>query len=99
LVRKGNDFYALDILREMLAAAPNLRIILTAESGDAALATVERLSTARGVVLDTLRGDDILLAHRDIHVAGPPTMLRELAHALGDLGVDAARIHIDSFGF
>jgi ferredoxin-NADP reductase len=84
LVRKGNDFYALDILREMLAAAPNLRIILTAESG---------------VVLDTLRGDDILLAHRDIHVAGPPTMLRELAHALGDLGVDAARIHIDSFGF
>jgi CDP-4-dehydro-6-deoxyglucose reductase len=97
-MRHASDFYALDSLREMLTEAPNLRVILASEIGDAAMATVERLSTTRGIVTDTLRSDNSLLAHRDIYVAGPPMMLRELSHALGDLGVDAARIHIDSFG-
>lgn len=97
-MRHGKDFYALDSLREMLAEAPNLRVVLTAESGDAPIATGERLTSTRGAVLDTLRDDGSLLVHRDIYAAGPPMMLREMSHALSDMGIDPARIHIDSFG-
>jgi ferredoxin-NADP reductase len=49
-------------------------------------------------MLDSLRGDSSLLVHRDIYAAGPPSMLRALSHALRDLNVELARIHIDSFG-
>lgn len=77
-----------------------LRVVLTAENGDAAMAAGERLTFMRGAAraLDALRDDGALLVHRDIYAAGLPTMLRELSHALSDLSVVPARIHIDSFG-
>ncbi len=97
-MRRSADFYALDTLRQLLAEAPNLRVLLVAESGDAVPATMERLDYAPGTVLDALRKDGQLIGHCDIYAAGPPAMLRELAHALGAMGVEAQRIHIDSFG-
>lgn len=97
-MQNGSDFYALDSLPETLAAAPNLRVVLTAERGDAPVVAGERVSFAHGSILDSLRGDSSLLGHRDIYAAGPPSMLRALSHALRDLNVDMTRIHIDSFG-
>jgi CDP-4-dehydro-6-deoxyglucose reductase len=97
-MRHGADFYALDALRGLLARAPGLRVRLVAENLDGATQASERLSFESGTVLDALDRDPALLAARDLYIAGPPTMLRVLSHALTARGVDSRRVHIDSFG-
>ncbi|VVE45411.1 hypothetical protein PSO31014_04351 [Pandoraea soli] len=39
-----------------------------------------------------------LFGERDVYVAGPPVMLREVTRVLETARVDSARIRIDSFG-
>ena len=97
-MRQSQDFYALDTVKELLAEAPNLRVVLVAENGTAVPVTTDRLESLTGTVLDALRSDPHLIGHRDIYAAGPPAMLRDLARSLHDMGVEPSRIHIDSFG-
>ena len=97
-MRQSQDFYALDTVKELLAEAPNLRVVLVAGSGAAVPMTTDRLETLTGTVLDALRADPHLIGHRDIYAAGPPAMLGDLASSLYDMGVEPSRIHIDSFG-
>jgi ferredoxin-NADP reductase len=40
----------------------------------------------------------VLPGQRDIYAAGPPVMLREVAHALDRAGVARSRVYMDSFG-
>jgi len=49
-------------------------------------------------VLGAMASDAALPGQRDVYAAGPPVMLRELAHALDALGVDKTHVHMDSFG-
>lgn len=97
-MRRNEDFYALDTVAQLLGEAPNLRVLLVAESGAAPAVAAERIDFRHGTVLDVLRDDPHLLTRRDVYAAGPPAMLRELTHTLGDSGVERGRIHIDSFG-
>jgi CDP-4-dehydro-6-deoxyglucose reductase len=92
-------FYALDDLRFLMAQAPSLRIYLASIEGTYdSKATNSRFIPILGTIIDALEHIPELLSHRDIYVAGPPAMLREVARALQAENVDSTRIHIDSFG-
>ena len=97
-MRKKTDFYAVDLLKEMLAEAPNLRLILTAEIEDGTIQTEDRLEYEPGTVISVLQSNYSILAHRDIYTAGPPVMLREMSQILIKQGIASDRIHTDSFG-
>jgi CDP-4-dehydro-6-deoxyglucose reductase len=92
------DFYLLDHLLFLLAHAPNLRIYLTAISLQGAHHSHERLTYIHGTVLDALPQDTTLIDDRDVYVAGPSAMLRDVSHALSVRRVPADRVHIDSYG-
>ena len=95
-MRAAGQFYALDELAAIAAAAPGLKIVLVAEEGR--LADLPKgFTQVQGTVVDAL-ADETLLGKRDIYAAGPPMLLRALSADLARRGVDRARIHIDSFG-
>jgi len=97
-MRAAQGFYALDELVPLLDAAPRLRIVLAAETGDSGVENRERLSFVGGSVVDAIERNRTLLHGRDVYAAGPPSMLRTLAHALVHWGVPSERVHFDSFG-
>jgi len=96
-VKQSRDLYALADIQRLLAAAPQLRVILATEGGDAP-PTVERMSVVSGTVLDALTREPAVLEHRDIYAAGPAAMLRPLALHLDRSGISRDRVHMDSFG-
>ena len=97
-MRQEADFYALDSLQALAARAPSLRIILAVEKLQDPVISSPALHLVKGSVLDALTSDPTLPGQRDIYAAGPPVMLRELAHALDARAVAKSRIHMDSFG-
>ena len=97
-MRRNSDFYALDALRDLLALAPGLHVRLVAELADDAARASERMTFEVGTVLDAVARDPAVLTGRDLYIAGPPAMLRDLTHALTAQGIDSGRQHIDSFG-
>lgn len=97
-MRRASDFYALDTLRALAARAPGLRIELMAQEGATNAPGASPLRLRSGSVLDALAQDGALQGARDVYVAGPPMMLREVAHALQARGLEPARLHMDSFG-
>lgn len=95
-MRAAAEFYALDDLAALAAAAPGLRIMLAAEQGTRAdLPAGFRLIA--GTVVDAL-ADLGEIGDRDIYAAGPPMLLRALSAELTRRGVDRRQVHIDSFG-
>lgn len=97
-MRRASDFYALDTLRALAARAPGLRIELMAQEGPITTPGGPPLRLRQGSVLDALALDVTQPVARDVYAAGPPMMLREVAHALQAQGVDATRLYMDSFG-
>ena len=97
-MRQTADFYALNTLQSLLAAAPNLQVQLAAENGDWASSEIDRVTFTQGTVLDILASNARMLVNRDVYVAGPPMMLRGVARALNIMGVGSQRVHFDSFG-
>ncbi|WP_416224017.1 hypothetical protein [Thiohalophilus sp.] len=95
-MRAARQFYALDELAAIAAAAPGLKIVLVAEEGTMA-DLPKGFTQVQGTVVDAL-ADETLLGERDIYAAGPPMLLRALSTDLARRGVDRGRIHIDSFG-
>lgn len=99
-MRAAAQFYGLDDLAAIMRQAPGLRVILAAEAGRVPLPAGMQL--VQGTAVDALASRDQvggdLVAGRDIYVAGPPMLLRGLVDHLGKAGVDAARLHVDSFG-
>ncbi|MFN3844255.1 MAG: FAD-binding oxidoreductase [Paracoccaceae bacterium] len=95
-MRSAAQFYALDDLAALAAAAPGLKIVLAAE--DATRADLPKgVNLMAGTVIDALEGETVV-AGRDIYAAGPPMLLRALSADLSRRGVDRGRINIDSFG-
>lgn len=97
-MRQVSDFYALDTLQALAARAPGLRVVLVAQQLENPPAVLPAIHFASGTVVDALAQDASLPGGRDIYAAGPPVMLRELAHALDQQGVAKTRVHMDSFG-
>lgn len=98
-MRSPDAFYALDDLHALMAQAPALKVYLvSAEGGGEHLLVEGRLHRVSGTVVDALTQNPALLDERDMYVAGPPVMLREVARTLEAAHVNSARIHIDSFG-
>jgi CDP-4-dehydro-6-deoxyglucose reductase len=97
-MRQATDFYALDVLQQLVARAPGLRIFLAAENLQSPAADSNAIHFVEGSVLDAMAKDASLPGQRDIYAAGPPVMLREVAHALDSTGVAKTRVHMDSFG-
>jgi NAD(P)H-flavin reductase len=97
-MRKTSDFYALDALRALAARAPHLRVILAAQELSEFASDNAQIQVVKGSALDALNLDVSLPGRRDVYVAGPPTMLREVARAMEVHGVGAARLSMDSFG-
>lgn len=97
-MRHSADFYALDTLRSLIARVPGLRVRLVAEQVDGEACDGERLVFETGTVLAALTRNPARLTGRAVYIAGPPAMLRGLAQALMQLGVDSQRLHIDPFG-
>jgi len=97
-MRNAADFYAIDILEGFIQRAPNLNIVLFAEAGANQDSSASRIIFKRGTPVDAIKLEPKSLSDRDIYVAGPPVMLREVAHALKAVGTDEKRVHIDSFG-
>jgi CDP-4-dehydro-6-deoxyglucose reductase len=99
-MRAATQFYALDDLAAIMAQAPGLRVVLAAEAGTASPPAGMQL--VQGTVLNALAMSDQasadLTARRDIYAAGPPMLLRGLVDHFGKIGIDAARLHVDSFG-
>jgi len=95
-MRSAGQFYALDDLAALAAAAPGVRIVLAAEEGTLANLP-KRVSLVQGTVVDALAGEG-LVAGRDVYAAGPPMLLRALTAELAQRGVERERLHIDSFG-
>lgn len=93
-----SDFYAIDTLQSLAQRAPHLRITLAAENLPNQPPTRDHIEFIKGSVMDAVQGDDTLPKLRDIYVAGPPVMLREVARALESRGVRKENLHIDSFG-
>lgn len=92
----ATQFYALEALTLLAAAAPQLRIVLAAEEGvwpDLPKGTI----AVQGTVIDALASGE-LAAKRDIYAAGPPPLLRALAAELSRREVAKERVHLDSFG-
>ncbi|PIY27576.1 MAG: oxidoreductase [Comamonadaceae bacterium CG_4_9_14_3_um_filter_60_33] len=97
-MRQVADFYALDALKALVARAPGLRIILAADKLQSPAEVSPAIQFLEGNVLGAMASDAALPGQRDVYAAGPPVMLRELAHALDALGVDKTHVHMDSFG-
>ena len=97
-MRHRTDFYAMDTIRKLVNRMPALRVRLVAALTDDTTMTGERLSFEVGTLVEVMSRDITLLADRDVYIAGPPAMLREIAHAMDSWAVDRRRIHIDSFG-
>lgn len=97
-IRHRTDFYAMDTIRKLVNRMPALRVRLVAALTDDTTITGERLSFEVGTLVEAMSRDITILADRDIYIAGPPAMLREIAHAMEAWAVDRRRIHIDSFG-
>ena len=95
-MRAAEQFYALDEIAALAAAAPGLRIVLAAEEG-AWPEPTQGITVKTGTVVDALAGET-LVAGRDIYAAGPPMLLRALSAELKRRGVASGRVHIDSFG-
>jgi NAD(P)H-flavin reductase len=99
-MRAAAQFYGLEDLAAIMVQTPGLRVILAAEEGNVPLPAGIQL--VQGTAVDALAsryevvGD--LVAGRDIYAAGPPMLLRGLVEHFGKVGVDAARLHVDSFG-
>jgi len=97
-MRQATDFYAIDVLQQLVARAPGLRIFLAAENLQRPAVDLNAIHFVEGSVLDAMAQDVSLPGQRDIYAAGPPVMLREVAHALDSAGVAKTRVHMDSFG-
>ena len=97
-MRQATDFYALDVLQQLVARAPGLRIFLAAEKLQSSAVDSNAIHFVEGSVLDAMAKDASLPGQRDIYAAGPPVMLREVARALDAAGVAKTRVHMDSFG-
>ena len=97
-MKRVADFYAIEEIRELLALAPGLRVVLIAEQLNGGAPTGERIGLEQGTVLDVLTRQADLLASPDLYVAGPAPMLRGLSHTLNASRVDSGRVHMDSFG-
>ncbi len=97
-MRQVSDFYALDTLQALAARTPGLRIVLVAQKLENPPALAQAIHFVSGTVIDALVLDVNLSGGRDIYAAGPPVMLRELAHVLDRQGVLPSRVHLDSFG-
>ncbi|OIN94522.1 MAG: oxidoreductase [Comamonadaceae bacterium CG1_02_60_18] len=97
-MRQVSDFYALDTLQALTTRAPGLRVVLVSQQLEKPPAMPLAVRFGSGTVLDALAQDASLPGGRDIYAAGPPVMLRELAHALDQQGVAKSRVHMDSFG-
>jgi CDP-4-dehydro-6-deoxyglucose reductase len=99
-MRAAAQFYGLEDLAAIMVQTPGLRVILAAEEGNVPLPAGMQL--VQGTAVDALAsryqvGGD-LVAGRDIYAAGPPMLLRGLMDHFGKVGIDAARLHVDSFG-
>lgn len=98
-MQNPDAFYALDDLHALMAQAPGLQVYLASAEGGVGQASVDgRLHRFIGTVVDALTQNLALLGTRDVYVAGPPVMLREVVRTLEAEHVDSARVHIDSFG-
>jgi ferredoxin-NADP reductase len=97
-MRQVTDFYALDVLQGLAAHAPGLRIFLAAEKLQSSAVDSKAIHFVEGSVLDAMARDVSLPGQRDVYAAGPPVMLREVAHTLEASGVANTRVHMDSFG-
>jgi CDP-4-dehydro-6-deoxyglucose reductase len=97
-VRQVADLYALDALQALSVRAPGLRITLAVEKLPSPAAVSQAIHFVEGSVLDAMANDAVLPGQRDIYAAGPPVMLREVAHALDRAGVARSRVYMDSFG-
>ena len=97
-MRNVTDFYALDTLQALASRAPNLRVFLAADNLQGSNHEKESIHFVKGSVLDALYLDAALPGQRDVYVAGPPVMLREVGRALETRGVGKDRLHMDSFG-
>lgn len=97
-MRNVSDFYSLDTLQALAARAPNLRILLAVETLQDTASEKDHIHFVKGSVLEALKLDTALPGQRDVYVAGPPVMLREVARSLEARGVGKARLNMDSFG-
>lgn len=98
-MRSPQAFYALDDLLALMAQAPALKVYLASTEGWAGQVAADgNLHRIAGTVVDAEMQCPDLFGERDVYVAGPPVMLREVTRALETARVDSARIHIDSFG-
>ncbi|MCL7940771.1 FAD-binding oxidoreductase [Halomonas sp. ATCH28] len=98
-MKHAADFYALDTLHLLASRAPNLKVVLAAEDLTSFEGpTSKHLDWIEGNVLDAMEEDNALSILRDLYIAGPPAMLREIARDLDRRGVSRERVHMDSFG-
>lgn len=98
-MRNVTDFYAMDTLRALAKQASNLKLYLVAENTQSDGSTEQQnLHFLRGNVLDALSQNIVTPNQRDIYMAGPPAMLREVNRFLLAQGVNKESLHVDSFG-
>ncbi len=93
----SDDFYELEHLGEMLAAAPGLSATLVARRFLPDFTPPKGVATALGRVSDAVAGSGLDLAGFDSYVAGPRLTVTDCVAALAERGALRQRIFADSY--
>ena len=94
----SEDFYELDRLAALCAAAPNLSATLVARRYAPGFSAPEGVTTKTGRVSDAVAASNLDLAGFDGYVAGPRTTVVDCIAALVDLGIGPSGVYVDSYG-
>ncbi|MEX1253239.1 MAG: FAD-binding oxidoreductase [Dehalococcoidia bacterium] len=97
-VGSAEDLYEVDEISAWAAHDANLHCILAIEHGAVPEALPTGIRPELGKLADAILTSAESLAGRDVYVAGPPVMMPAVLDALTRLGVQRARVLIDSFG-